>query len=354
MAKPVRKRSEKSGLSPGSLVHVGEQKVEETRITVIDYDRDKFLEKEVQSVGECFPFRETSTVTWINVDGVHDSGIVEKLGGYFGLHPLILEDIMNTSQRPKMEDVGESIYVVLRMIEYGNSAQEISTEQMSLIFGRNFVLSFQERPGDIFDPVRERIRRGKGRIRAMGPDYLAYALIDSIVDDYFLVLERLGETVECLEDELVVNPKRETLHGLHALKRDMIFLRKSVWPLREVISGLERAESPLIQKTTGIFLRDVYDHTIQVIDNIETFRDMLSGMLDTYLSSLSNRMNEVMKVLTIIATIFIPLTFIAGVYGMNFKFMPELGWRWGYFLILGIMFAVGGLMLFYFKRKKWF
>jgi magnesium transporter len=324
MEKTSSKRSKKSGLAPGSLVHVGEQKVEKIRITVIDFDGDRFLEKEVQSVEECFPFRETSTVTWINVDGVHDGAVVEKLGSYFGLHPLILEDIMNTSQRPKMEDLGDVIYIVLRMIEFGNDSPEVTTEQMSLVFGRNFVISFQERPGDTFDPVRERIRRGKGRVRKMGPDYLAYALIDAVVDDYFLVLEKQGEEIECLEDELVANPRQETLHGLYALKRDMIFVR------------------------------DVYDHTIQVIDNIETFREMLSGMLDTYLSSLSNRMNEVMKTLTIIATIFIPLTFLAGVYGMNFKFMPELNWRWGYFLTWGVMLAVGVFMVFYFKRKKWF
>jgi magnesium transporter len=353
MAKAVGKRSKKTGFSPGSLIHVGERRIEKARIKVIDYDGEKVLEKEVREVEECFPFRETSTVTWINVDGVHDPELVEKLGGYFGLHPLILEDIMNTSQRPKMEDLGDTIYVVLQMIEFGNHKQEISTEQMSLVFGKNFVLSFQERPGDTFDPVRERIRKGKGRIRKMGPDYLAYALIDAVVDDYFIVLEKMGERIEDLEDELVANPKKETLHKIHALKREMIFLRKSVWPLREVISRQERAESPLIRKTTGIFLRDVYDHAIQVIDNIETFREMLSGMLETYLSSISNRMNEVMKVLTIIATIFIPLTFIAGVYGMNFRFMPELEWRWGYFLILGVMVAIGIAMAIYFKRKKW-
>jgi magnesium transporter len=353
MADQVSKRSKKTGLPPGSLVHIGERKVEKTRITVIDYDGDNVFEKEVETVEECFRFRETSTVTWINVDGVHDSEIVEKLGSHFGLHPLILEDIMNTSQRAKMEDLGDSIYFVLRMTESGNDDAKIASEQMSLVFGKNFVLSFQERPGDTFDPVRERIRKGKGRIRKMGPDYLAYALLDAVVDDYFIVLERLGERIECLEDELVADPRRQTLNTIHELKREMIFLRKSAWPLREAISRLERAESPLVKKATGIFLRDVYDHVIQVIDNIETYREMLSGMLDIYLSSLSNRMNEVMKFLTIIGTIFIPLTFLAGVYGMNFKFMPELGWRWGYFLIWGVMVAVGISLLVYFKRKKW-
>jgi magnesium transporter len=352
-ADQVSKRSKKTGLPPGSLVHVGERKVEKTRITVIDYDGDNVFEKEVETVEECFRFRETSTVTWINVDGVHDSEIVEKLGSHFGLHPLILEDIMTTSQRPKMEDLGDAVYIVLNMVECGSGDPDLLTEQMSLVFGKNFVLSFQERPGDTFDPVRERIRKGKGRLRKMGPDYLAYTLIDAVVDDYFVVLERMGEQIEETEDELVADPKKATLNKIHAMKREMIFLRKSAWPLREVISRLERAESPLIQKTTGIFLRDVYDHMIQVIDNIETFREMLSGMLDMYLSSVSNRMNEVMKILTIIGTIFIPLTFIAGVYGMNFKFMPELEWRWGYFLLWGMMLAVGISLLVYFKRKKW-
>jgi magnesium transporter len=353
MADQVSKRSKKRGLPPGTLIHVGERKVEKTRITVIDYDGDNVFEKEVETVEECFRFRETSTVTWINVDGVHDSEIVEKLGSYFGLHPLILEDIMTTSQRPKMEDLGDAVYIVLNMVEWGSGDPDLVTEQMSLVFGKNFVLSFQERPGDTFDPVRERIRKGKGRIRKMGPDYLAYTLIDAVVDDYFVVLERMGEQIEEIEDELVADPKKATLNEIHAMKREMIFLRKSAWPLREVISRLERAESPLIQKTTGIFFRDVYDHMIQVIDNVETFREMLSGMLDMYLSSVSNRMNEVMKILTIIGTIFIPLTFIAGVYGMNFKFMPELEWRWGYFLLWGMMLAVGISLLVYFKRKKW-
>jgi magnesium transporter len=346
-------RPRKKGLAPGSLVHVGERKVEKTRITVFDYDADHFLEKEVSSVEECFPFSETSTVTWINVDGVHDADLVDRLGRAFGLHPLILEDIMTTSQRPKMEDLGNAVYAVLRMIELEGRAAKVVTEQLSLVFGKNFVLSFQERPGDMFDPVRERIRQGKGRIRKMGPDYLAYALMDAVVDHYFVVLEKLGDRVERLEDALVANPRQETLHEIYGLKREMLFLRKSVWPLREVVAKLERAESDLVQEATEIFFRDVYDHAIQVIDNVETFRDMLSGMLETYLSSISNRMNEVMKVLTIIATIFIPLTFIVGVYGMNFEHFPELKWRLGYFLVWGVMIAIGIGMAIFFRRKKW-
>jgi len=354
MLKLNHRRSRKIGLPPGSLVHIGEEKAERSRITIMDYDGQSFQEKEVKAVEECFSFKETATVTWINIDGVHDSEVVGQLGAHFGVHPLILEDIMTTAQRPKMEDLGDYIYVVLRMLSWEKEKNGVFSEQVSLILGPNFVISFQESAGgDVFGPVRERIRTGKGRLRTQGPDYLAYALIDAIVDNYFLVLEKMGELVEVLEEELVTNPDQKTLHEMHALKREMIYVRRSVWPLREVISGLQRAESSLIKASTGIFLRDVYDHTIQVIDTVETYRDMLSGMLDIYLSSVSNRMNQVMKVLTIIATIFIPLTFIAGVYGMNFRWMPELEWRWGYFVIVGIMLAIGVTMLIIFRRKKW-
>ena len=346
------RNSPEIGLSSGTLVHVGERKVEKVRISVIDYDADNFYEKVVDSVEECYRFRDTSTVTWINIDGLHDPDVIGKLGGHFGLHPLVLEDILNTTQRPKMEDLGEAIYVVLKMTETGPDC-EIVTEQLSLIFGSNYVLSFQERPGDVFDPIRERIRKGLGRLRKMGPDYLAYALLDAVVDDYFIVLEKLGERIETLEDDLIANPNRKTLRDIHDLKSRMLLLRKSIWPLRDAVGRLERAETPLIRESTVIYIRDVYDHMIQVIDNIETFREMLSGILDIYLSSVSNRMNEVMKVLTIIGTIFIPLTFIAGVYGMNFKFMPELEWRGGYFVVWGLMLAVGITLLYFFKRKKW-
>lgn len=347
------RRASKKGLDPGSLVYVGKPQTEPPRITVLDYDAETFLEKYAATCQECFAFRDTATVTWINVDGVHDPAIVEAIGGHFGLHPLILEDILTTSQRPKMEDLGDRLYVVVRMLEYDETKGEIGTDQLSLILGRNFVISFQERRGDMFDPIRDRIRRAKGRIRKMGPDYLAYALLDAVVDHYFFVLEKLGERIEALEDELISDPRRETMHDIHGLKREMIFLRKSVWPLREVLAGLERAESSLIQPSTNIFLRDVYDHTIQIIDTIETFRDMLSGMLETYLSSVSNKMNEVMKLLTIISTIFIPLTFIVGVYGMNFDVLPELRWPWGYAAVWGLMLAIGGAMVAFFRRKKW-
>ncbi len=353
MAKLIKKRSKKAGLPPGTLVHIGEKRAGEIKITLIDYDEVNFQEREIKMVEECFPFREKPTITWINVEGVHRVEVVGRLGHCFGLHPLVLEDILNTDQRPKMEIYGDYIYIVLKML-YGGINHPIEGEQVSLILGSNFVVSFQEgKEGDVFNPLRERIRSGKGLIRKMGSDHLAYSLIDTIVDNYFLILENLGEKIEILEEELMVHPTTETLQEIQRFKNEMIFLRRVVWPLREVVSGLGRKESSLIKETTEIYLRDVYDHTIQVMDTIEVYREMLSGMLDIYLSSVSNRLNSVMKVLTIIATIFMPLTFIAGIYGMNFKYMPELEWRWGYPAVWLIVVIIGILMLIYFKRKKW-
>ncbi len=349
----AEKSTRKAGLPPGTVVYVGERKTDKTRIRIIDYDEAHFEEKEAEEVEECFPFKDKPTATWINIDGIHRTDIIEKIGKHFDLHPLVLEDIANTGQRPKMEDFIDYIFIVLKMLCYDETEGETKAEQLSLVLGPNWVISFQESEGDVFDAIRDRIRNDKGRIRKMKADYLAYALMDAVVDNYFVILEKTGEKIEEIEDELVTNPSPETLQAIHNLKSQMIFLRKSVWPLREVISRLERWESPLISKSVDIYLRDVYDHTIQVIDAIETFRDMLSGMLDIYLSSISNRMNEVMKVLTIIATIFIPLTLVAGLYGMNFKYMPELESPWGYPFVLLVMLAVGVSMVIYFRRKKW-
>ena len=353
MPKFIKKRSKKAGLPPGTLVHIGERKTEKIKITIMDYDETQFQVGETETLEECYPFKDRPTIIWINIDGIHEIETLEKLGDCFGLHPLTLEDILNTDQRPKIEDYGEYIFIVLKMLYPDNNTGEILAEQVSLVLGKNFVISFQEREGDIFNSVRERIRSGKGRIRKMGADYLVYSLLDSIVDNYFIILEKLGERIELLEEKLITNPVPETINLIHKLKREMIFLRRSVWPLREVIGSIERGESSLIKGSTNIYLRDVYDHIIQVIDTIETFRDILSGMLDIYLSSVSNRLNAVMKVLTIIATIFMPLTFIAGIYGMNFKYMPELDWRFGYPVILLAMVSIGVLMLVSFRKKKW-
>jgi len=353
MLKLFRKTARKVGLPPGTLVQAEEKKAEKARISLIDYDEAQFQEKEAATIEECFPFKDKPTVTWINIDGIHQADILEKIGAHFGIHPLVLEDIMNPAQRPKIEDFEDYIYVIVKMIYFDDKKKDIEVEQLSIILGPNFVISFQEKEGDIFNPIRDRIRKARGRIRKMKPDYLAYALLDTMVDHYFIVLEKLGEKIEGMEEELVTKPTPETLQSIHTLKRELIFLRKSIWPLREVISVLERGESSLIHKSTIIYLRDVYDHTIQVVDTIETFRDMVSGMLDIYLSSISNKMNEVMKVLTIIATIFIPLTFVAGLYGMNFKYIPELEWRWGYFAALFVMVIIGFGMVMYFRNKKW-
>ena len=350
----MKRAKQQVGLSPGTLVHVGEKKIEKVRIRIIDYDEAHFEETEPKMVEECFPFKDKPTITWINIDGLHDIEIIEKIGKHFDLHPLVLEDIVNTEQRPKIEDFGDHIFVVLKMLYYDDKEKnQLEAEQVSLIFGSNFVISFQERLGKIFEPLRERIRKGKGRVRKLGTDYLAYALIDSIVDNYFVILEQFGERIEDTEQELATNPTAETLQTIRVFKKEMIFLRKSIWPLREVVNLLERGESSLIQESTGIYLRDVYDHTIQIIDSVESYRDMLSGMLDVYLSSISNKMNEVMKVLTIFAAIFIPLTFVAGIYGTNFTFIPEFEWQWSYFAFLLVLFLIAITMLVYFRRKKW-
>jgi magnesium transporter len=349
----IRGRARKSGLPPGTLVHVGQDRTEPVRITVMAYDEERVEETEATGAGDCFLLAGRPGVTWINVDGVHQTDIVERVGECLQIHPLVLEDIVNTDQRPKVEDFDDYVFLVARMLRYDGDGGGLQVEQISLLLGPNYVISFQEKPGDVFDPVRERIRNSRGRIRRMGADYLAYALLDALVDSYFLVLEQIGEEIETIEDRLVTDPRPDTLQTIHDLKRDTVFLRKSVWPLREVASSLERGETSLIGEEILIYLRDVYSHTIQVMDTVETFRDMISGMLDIYLSSISNRMNEVMKVLTIIATIFIPLTLIAGIYGMNFQYMPELSSRWGYPAVWLVMLAVAAVMLIYFRRKKW-
>ena len=287
------------------------------------------------------------------MDGLDRVDIIGKLGGYFNIHPLTLEDILNTRQRPKTEDYDSYIYSVLKMILLDTKTKEITIDQVSIIIGPNYVLSFQERDGNIFDQVRERFENPASRLRKSGVDYLAYGLIDAVIDNYFLILEHFGDKIEYLEEGLVLYPRPETLKTIQKYKRDMITLRKSIWPLRELINGLQRVESDLIKGTTRVYLRDVYDHTIQVIDTVEDFRDILSSMVDIYLSSISFRMNEVMEVLTVIATIFIPLTFISGVYGMNFKYMPELNWRWGYPTVMFAMILLAVSMFIYFKKRKW-
>ncbi len=345
--------SRKVGLPPGSLVHVGESRTEAVRITVLDYDGDGYREETVHAVEACFPFRDTPSVSWINVDGVHSPEVMEKIGRHFHIHPLVLEDVMNTNQYPKVENFEEHVLIIGKMLFRNRETGEIEAEQLSLLLGPTWVISFQEKVGDIFEPLRNRIRTGRGRLRKMGADFLAYTILDTIVDHYFPVLEYLGDRIEELEEDLAGNPTREMMNAIHDLKKDMVFLRKSVRPMREIVNVLIREELDLIRESTQAYLRDLYDHTIQVIDSVETFHDLVSGLMDLYLSSLSNRMNEVMKVLTIIATLFIPVTFIAGIYGMNFKYMPELDWKWGYGAVWLVILVVVGTMVVYFRRKKW-
>lgn len=348
------RRGSKTGLAPGTLVHVGEKKAEKVVIRVLAYNSEKLIEKELETIEECLEFKgQPDIYLWINVDGLDRVDIIEKLGGYFNIHPLTLEDVLNTGQRPKTEDYDSYIYTVLKMMLLDTEKEEILIDQISIIIGFNYLLSFQERQGNVFDPVRERFENPASRLRKSGVDYLAYSLIDAVVDNYFLILEHFGDEIEYLEEGLVLQPKPETLMTIQKYKRDMITLRKAVWPLRELINGLQRVESDLITESTSIYLRDVYDHTIQVIDSVEELRDILSSMVDIYLSSVSYRMNDVMKVLTVIATIFIPLTFIAGVYGMNFENMPELKWRWGYPVVMLGMTFVGVSMFIYFKKRRW-
>ena len=350
--KSVRqKRSKKTGLSPGSLVHVGREYAEKSKITLIRYNETIYEEKEVASISDLLREKNNEGIVWINVDGL-DAKLIEDVGGIYDLHPLIMEDILNTDQRPKTEDFGNYIYIVLKNFHNQDSVN-MPSEQVSIILGKNFIISFKEKETSLFEPIRERLRVNKGRIRKSGPDNLAHALIDNIVDNYFFVLEELEERIEYLEDELVTQTNPVNLQAIHSLKRELILLGKSLWPLREAICTLERTDSELITASTHIYFKDIFDHIIAIIETVDTYREMLSGMLDIYLSTVSNRLNEVMKVLTIIATIFMPLTFLAGVYGMNFKYMPELEWHFGYFGVLGLMIGIALLMLKYFRNKKW-
>ena len=356
MQKLAKGIARKAGMVPGTVVHVGDMDRHPVRITLIEYDPERFAEREIADASECAERKGGKEICWINVEGVHDLRVIEQLGEHFGLHPLLLEDVANTEQRPKLEDYGEHLYIVLRMLyeQPGpDDAVEIDSEQVSLIFGAEWVITFLEDPGDVFDPVRRRLRENRGRVRKLGADYLAYALIDVIVDNYFAVLERFGDLAEDLEQDAMTEPDSQTMQAIQEMKRAMVQVRRVIWPLRDVLSTMLRGESRLIRKSTLVYLRDAYDHVVRVVDIVETYRELIGGLMDIYLTSVSNRMNEVMKVLTVIATIFIPLTFIAGVYGMNFDNIPELHWSYGYWYVWAIMLVVGVIMLFYFRRKKW-
>ena len=350
----LRPRRKLPGEPPGTLVHTGRARLHEARIQIMVYRDGQCEDLPSAAVEDVFPLREPPWVTWVNVDGVHDVELVRALGEKAGFHPLLLEDIVATSQRPKHEEYDSQVYLVLRMLAYDRDRAEINEDQLSLVLGPNYVFTFQEQPGDMFDRLRDRLRAGKGTLPARhGADFLAYALMDAVVDEYFTVLESIGDRIEDLEAEVVEHPDPHTLSEIHSVKRELIVMRRAVWPLRDVFNTLIRDESQLISDETRVFLRDAYDHAIRVIDTVETLRDLLSGMVDLYVTTVSHRLNEIIKVLTIISTIFIPLTFIVGVYGMNFTHMPEIAYRWSYPILWGIMILIAAGMLVFFRRKRW-
>lgn len=350
--KRKRRLGQKAGLPPGTIVHTGDPAQTGVGITQILYDGESFVERDAVTIEDAFPAHGEQRTLWINVDGVHCPDTIERIGKRFGLHALLLEDIAHTEQRPKLEDYGEHFFVELNTVHFEAGRDEVVTEQISLVLGPGWLLSFNERPQPYVKTIRDRLRADKLRSRNPGPDYLAYSIIDNVVDSYYVILEQIGDRIDVLEEELMADPTPHTLQAVYGMKREILHLRKSIWPLREVVGGLQRGKD-LVRETTGVYLRDLYDHIIQVVDVVETYRDTISGMLDIYLSSVSNRMNEVMKVLTIIATIFIPLTFLVGVYGMNFDYMPELQWPWAYPALWTVMIGVAGGMLVYFRRRRW-
>ncbi len=339
------------GAPPGTLHYNGPQSAEKVKITLIQFSETEFFEKEFYDLSECLACADDKLIKWFNVDGVHDTEIVESIGKLYKIHPLTMEDIVHIDQRPKYEDYEHYILAVMKMITYEN---RVVAEQLSIILTHKTIISFQEpQGGDAFDVIRTRLRQAKGRVRKLGADYLFYALMDSAVDYYFHVLEAIGDKVAKIEEQIIREPKRESLIQLYKLKREVIYLRKQVWPLRDMISNLLRSESEFITPNTILFFRDLQDHITRIIDTVETYRDLLSGIMDIYLSTNANKMNEVMKVLTIMSSVFIPVTFIAGVYGMNFEFMPELRSPYGYATVWVVMLSVMGGLIYYFKKKKW-
>ena len=347
--------SEKVGLPPGTVVHTGKVRTEEVTIKVMEFSEQQMREYYADSLNDCEPSKDPSAIKWVHVVGVHDIEIVETISNYYDLHPLIMEDIPSVGQRPKFEAMPRSIYVVLREYEFHEKELGLHSEQVSVVFGKNFVLSFQESAEDLFEQIRTRIRRKGSRIRNSGPDYLAYAILDLLVDRYFIVLEKIGDMIEDLEDELIERATHEMLNRIYRIKRDLLSFRRHIWPLREVVLKLQRDAPTFVTEDTKVFLRDLYDHVIRVTDHVETYRESITGMLDIYLSSVSNKMNAVMKILTVVSTIFIPLTLMASIYGMNWPWMPEFVYMgiWGYPIFVCAMIAVTVIMIGYFRRIEW-
>ncbi len=354
MTESLNAVSEKSGLPPGSLIHVGDVLETVTRMSVIDYGTENFEEKKIQSIEEILKYKDSDTVTWVIVEGLTNVDIVERIGAMFEIHQLVLEDILNTHQRPKFEAYDDHLYIVLKCLLPEDGQFAVTYEQISLLVLKNFVFAFKEKKDDLFHSVQQQIRSSKGRIRKLGSDYLTYTILDIIVDQNFILIDSLDDAITSLEDVLLDSePTSTTLNTIQILKREVISIRKHVSPVRELITGMLRSESELIDQKTHIYLRDVSDHALRVIETIESYREILTGLLDIYISSVSNKMNETMKVLTVFASIFIPLTFLTGIYGMNFEYMPELKWKWAYLTLWAAFITISFVLLIYFKRKKW-
>lgn len=347
----MSKKKHNVGAPPGTVIYTGENKGDRIKISLIEYNETDFVEQEFYDLSECISHLKPELVKWINVEGVHKTEVLEKIGKLYNIHPLTLEDIAHVDQRPKFEDYDNYVVAIMKMI---NFTEKVTAEQLSIVLFENTVISFQEpHGGDAFDIIRNRLRQAKGRIRKCGADYLAYALMDAVIDCYFHAIEKIGDIVEDIEEEIIANSDKKSLLQLYNLKREMIYLRKQVWPMRDMISNMVRSETKLINPSTDIYLRDLQDHVTRIIDTVETYRDLLSGIMDIYLSTNANKMNEVMKVLTIMSSIFIPVTFVAGVYGMNFDYMPELKSPYGYAITWGVMLSIMIGLIIYFRRKKW-
>jgi len=353
MSESLSSASKKSGLAPGTLVHIGEVHEHEHSIIMMNYNSTKLEKRTINSIEELLPYKITDSVTWVIIDGLKDIAIVDAIGQHFDIHPLVLEDILNTNQRTKFEEYPEYLYFVIKATSLHKGSFNIEYEQISILVLKNFVFTFMEKPDELFDPILNRLNNEEGHLRNSGSDYLAYVIMDTVVDEYFTLQDAFDELIESIEDDLLTHPSVDTLMTIQKIRRELIFLRKTVSPLRELLAAIRRSESPLFDDRTKRYFADIYDHSIRIIEAVESYRELISGMLDIYLSSVSNKMNETMKFLTVFASIFIPLTFIAGVYGMNFEYMPELKWKWSYPILWSVFIAIAVSLLFYFKKKKW-
>ncbi|MBK5214118.1 MAG: magnesium/cobalt transporter CorA [Flavobacteriaceae bacterium] len=346
---PVKARN----LSPGTVTYTGGKTTTKTQLDIIDYSKEHYERFETHNIEDAFKYEDSTHITWINVNGLSNTADIVTLGNHFELHPLIQEDIVSTNQRPKIDEYEDYLFIVFKMLHYDENEQ-LTNEHVSMVMGKDYLVTFQESEGDVFGDLRERLEHGKGRIRGAGADYLMFAILDAVVDNYFTVVEFLSNKVEMLEDKLFDDKEDPNIiQEIQELKKEILKIRKAVLPLREVINRLEKIEIPLIEERTNKYIRDLYDHIIQVNESVEIYREMIWGLMDMYMTTISNKMNEVMKVLTIMASIFIPLTFMAGIYGMNFDHMPELHFKYSYYYLLGVMVLVFLGMILYFKRKKW-